>query len=161
MALDDDPSGIQRSLLQRLIDDNPDQQTELRPTIKQSLSEVRDAVREDLAKLLNTRAYCRPWSPQLDELRKSVVAYGLHDGVISGMAADDWRGLLRRSIEEAIRIYEPRLRDVSVTLIEEPDNLDRSLRFRIEATLVIEAEEASVTFDSKVETATRVVLLNR
>jgi type VI secretion system protein ImpF len=161
MARDDEISGIQSSLLQRLLDDNPDQQAELRPTLKQSLSEVRNAVREDLARLLNTRAYCRPWAPQLDELRKSVVSYGLHDGVISGMAADDWRALLRRSIEEAIRIYEPRLRDVRVTLIDEPDSLDRSLRFRIEATLVVEAEEATVTFDSKVETATRVVLLNR
>jgi type VI secretion system protein ImpF len=161
MAPDDDIAGIQRSLLQRLIDDKPDQQAELRPTLKQSIAEVRDAVREDLAKLLNTRAYCRPWSPQLDELRKSIVSYGLHDGVISGMAADDWRALLRRSIEETIRVYEPRLRDVNVTLIDEPDSLERSLRFRIEATLVVEAEEASVTFDSKVETATRVVLLNR
>jgi type VI secretion system protein ImpF len=161
MPLDDEISGVQRSLLQRLIDDNPDQQAEIRPSLKQSLSEVRDAVREDLARLLNTRAYCRPWSPQLEELRKSVVSYGLHDGVISGMAADDWRGLLRRAIEDAIRVYEPRLTDVAVTLVDEPENLERSLRFRIEATLVLEAEQATVTFDSKIETATRVVLLNR
>src|SRR5262245_53877682 len=134
MAVDDDIPGIQRSLLQRLLDDNPGQQVEGRLTAKQSLSQVRDAVREDLKNLLNTRAFCRPWSSQLEQISRSVVTYGLPDSAISGMAADDWRGQLRKAIEEAIRSFEPRLTAVSVSLVEEPDSLERMLRFRIEAT---------------------------
>ena len=161
MSIDNDIPGIQRSLLQRLLDDNPGQQMEGRLTAKQSLAEVRDAVREDLKNLLNTRSFCRPWSPQLEQIDRSIVGYGVPDSAISGMAADDWRGALRKAIEDAIRIYEPRLANVTVTLVEEPDSLERMLRFRIEATLVLEAEQEIVTFDSRVETATRVVLVNR
>ena len=161
MSIDNDIPGLQRSLLQRLLDDNPGQQVEGRLTAKQSLAEVRDAVREDLKNLLNTRSFCRPWSLQLEQIDRSIVAYGLSDAAISGMAADDWRGALRKAIEGAIRVFEPRLTNVTVTLVEEPDSLDRMLRFRIEAMLLLEAEQEVVTFDSRVETATRVVLVNR
>ena len=61
---------------------------------------------------------------------------------------------------DAIRVFEPRLTAVAVSLVDEPDSLERMLRFRIEATLLLEAETEVVTFDSRVETATRVVLVN-
>ncbi len=159
MAIDQDASDLQLSLLDRLIDLNPGEQKETRSTVAQSLTQVRAMVRRDLEALLNTRSRCRISPPQLTELEQSVVSYGLPDRVISGMAAGDWRGRLRQAIEDAVRIYEPRLTNVSVKLVEDAQGFERMLRFRIEATLRIDAVPELVTFDSQVESATRVVLV--
>jgi type VI secretion system lysozyme-like protein len=75
------------------------------------------------------------------------------------MAAGDWRGRLRKAIEEAIRIYEPRLTAVQVKLVEDTQGFERMIRFRIEAMLRIDEIPEVVTFDSQVESATRVVLV--
>ena len=149
------------SVLDRLLDDEPENRKEVDRPRHVVLREIKQSIRRDLENLLNTRSFCRPWSPQLEQIDKSIVGYGVPDSAISGMAADDWRGALRKAIEDAIRIYEPRLTNVMVTLVEEPDSLERMLRFRIEAMLLLEAEQEVVTFDSRVETATRVVLVNR
>jgi type VI secretion system lysozyme-like protein len=75
------------------------------------------------------------------------------------MAAGDWRARLRQAIEDAIRIYEPRLSNVHVKLVEDTQGFERMIRFRIEATLLVDAVPEAVTFDSQLESATRVVLV--
>lgn len=157
--VDQDDSAITLSLLDRLIDLNPDEQREVRSSLKQSLAQVRTMVRRDLEALLNTRARCRLWPESLTELEQSTIAYGLPDRVISGMAAGDWRARLRQAIEDAIRIYEPRLSNVHVKLVEDTQGFERMIRFRIEATLLVDAVPEAVTFDSQLESATRVVLV--
>ena len=159
MAIDQDASEIQLSLLDRLIDHNPGEQKETRSTVAQSLAQVRTMVRRDLEALLNTRARCKLWPSSLTELEQSMVGYGLPDRVISGMAAGDWRARLRQAIEDAIRIYEPRLTAVNVKLVDDTQGFERMIRFRIEATLRIDEIPEVVTFDSQVESATRVVLV--
>ena len=159
MAIDEDASPLQLSLLDRLIDENPGEQREVRSTASQSLAQVRRMVRRDLEALLNTRSRCRRWPQQLTEIDQSVVAYGLPDRAMSGMAGGDWRGRLRQAIEDSIRLYEPRLTGVTVALVEDTPGFERTIRFRIEATLRVDAIPETVTFDSQLESATRVVLV--
>lgn len=160
MALGDDGTPVELSLLDRLIDHNPGEQREIRSTAAQSLAQLRAMVRRDLEALLNTRNRCRPWPQQLGEIGQSLVSYGLPDRAISGMSGGDWRNRLRQAIEDAVRIYEPRLTGVSVKIVEDTPGFERAIRFRIEATLRVDAVPETVTFDSQIESATRVVLVS-
>jgi type VI secretion system protein ImpF len=57
---------------------------------------------------------------------------------------------MRRFIEEAIRIFEPRLQDVAVTV--EPVLIgERALRFRIDANLIVDPAPEPVTFDTTLQ----------
>ena len=57
------------------------------------------------------------------------------------------RQQLRRHIEGVISRFEPRLRNVKVTL-ETSAQSDRNLRFRISALLVVDPVSEPVTFDT-------------
>lgn len=57
------------------------------------------------------------------------------------------------AIESALKTFEPRFLDLRVEL-EPVDNIDRQLRFRIEATLDIEPTPEPIVFDSVLQAGT-------
>ncbi|MGH7201272.1 MAG: type VI secretion system baseplate subunit TssE, partial [Planctomycetaceae bacterium] len=59
-----------------------------------------------------------------------------------------------RIIERTITLFEPRLLNVRVSLLENAEELDRTLRFRIDALLRCDPAPEPVVFDSQLETAT-------
>jgi type VI secretion system protein ImpF len=104
-------------------------------------------VRRDLEWLLNSRAFPEDIDERLEEVKKSVVVYGLPD--ITGISAKSHieQKRLTESLENAIRIFEPRFLNLKVTL-EPVNNIDRLLKFRIEARLNVEPTPEPIAFDT-------------
>ncbi len=138
------------SVLDRLIDAEPTSQVEAPPYPPAVLREIRQSVRRDLENLLNTRrSYAAPPKDD-DPLTLSSIGYGIPD--FTGASVDT--RLMLAAIEDAIRRFEPRLKNVRVLLEDAAESIDRTLRFRIEATLWIEPLREPVAFHSKWESTT-------
>jgi len=75
------------------------------------------------------------------------MVFGLPD--FTGMSAksDSELSRLRRTLEKAIKIFEPRFLNVKVSL-EPVSNIDRLLKFRIEAQLNVEPLPEPIAFDT-------------
>lgn len=142
------------SVLDRLIDDHPESAVEASKRQGQILRELKQTVRRDLENLLNTRVRCIPLPPGLEELEVSLANYGIPDFTGSSVSGDGSLDELFRSIEKAVQIFEPRLKDVRVESVGSSEPLDRTLRFRISAVLHVEPIEERMCLDSEVEPVT-------
>ena len=142
------------SILDRLIDDDPGQSTELPRNRSQLLREMKLTVRRDIEHLLNTRRRNVSVSPRLPELAQSLLTYGVADFSGTGPATGKQRDAFCRVIEDIIRKNEPRLLEVRVELASNPEPGDRTLRFRIDALLRADPAPEPVIFDSSLEPAT-------
>lgn len=139
------------SVLDRLLDDEPENSREAPKSRNQILRELKHSVRRDLEALLNTRWRCVNWPPDLDALDVSLVNYGIPDFTGAAMNTVGARDQLRRVIEQVIRKFEPRFKTVKVKLLENSDQADRTLRLRIDALLYAEPAPEPVVFDSQLE----------
>ena len=142
------------SILDRLLDEEPDISREPAKSRAQVLREMKSSVRRDLENLLNTRWRCSHWPPSLEELAVSLVNYGIPDFTGGNLGSASDRNELRRIIETTIRRFEPRFKTVRVELLENSEPLDRTLRLRIDALLHAEPAPEPVMFDSALEPAT-------
>jgi type VI secretion system protein ImpF len=137
---------ITPSVLDRLLDDRPEEKLEAPASRQTNLRILKQAVKRDLEWLLNTRANATEIPDGLPELSRSLAAFGLPD-FSSWNARGGHDQDLRRSIEDAVARFEPRLEGVQVSL-ETMSDVDRTVRFRIEARLRVEPAPEPVTFDS-------------
>ena len=154
MAKVRDNDELAPSLLDRLLDDEPQRRKELPRSRGQLLRELKHSVRRDLENLLNTRWQCRNVPPELDELRVSLVNYGIPDFSGARLSTSDGREKLRTIVEQSVERFEPRLTKVRVTVLPPADELDRRLRLRIDAMLRVEPHPEPVVFDSELKRAT-------
>ena len=154
MAPADEP--LLPSLLDRLLDDDPDVSTEPAWSWTQDLGELKGSVMRDLEALLNTRQTRTDLAigARDAEVSQSVLTYGLPDLTSASAASPEARETLRRAVEDAIRRFEPRLIDVRVTSHEVADAFDRTLRLTVEAWLAKDPEPIPVVFDTVVESST-------
>lgn len=149
---------LRPSIIDRLIDNEPDVSTEPAWSWTQDLRELKQSVVRDLEALLNTRQMRSDLirdAPDV-EIAQSVLTYGLPDHTSSLAASSDAREGLRWSVEEAIRRFEPRLMDVRVQLHAAEGSFDRTLRLTVEAWLDLDPEPVPVVFDTVVESSTGV-----
>ncbi|HXQ74634.1 MAG TPA: type VI secretion system baseplate subunit TssE [Pyrinomonadaceae bacterium] len=147
MARTDNDVGITKSVLDRLIDYEPGNSREAVASRSKNLKELRETVRRDLEWLLNTRYIAGGIPPDLKELHNSVAAFGIPDFAnLSTNQLDDQKRM-RSDIEEAIRIFEPRLQDVVVTLQPTPST-ERLMHFRIDGRLNVEPVPEPISFDT-------------
>ena len=156
MALDDETLRAQLSVLDRLIDDRPDDTRERPWTPAQTMTKLREAVRRDLEALLNTRERCRGWPDILEEIEESVVGYGLPDFSVLSLQGR-WRENLRRRVLETIRRFEPRLSQIDVRFEDQGEGLERAARFRIEALMHADPAPEPVAFNTQIDGATRLM----
>lgn len=140
------------SILDRLIDDDPDINSEPPANRVQRLRELKQSVRRDLEWLLNTRPRGLPTGGKWPELARSVLTYGLPDFGGAGPAAQRDRAEFCTSIAQLIRQHEPRLMDIAVVELAQPD--ERQLRFRIDALLRVDPAPEPVVFDTVLESST-------
>ena len=136
---------VTQSVLDRLtqVDDWPSTRT-------QSVRFFREALKRDLEWLLNTR---KPPLPELDSwpaARDTVINFGLPDITSLGLASASDQRSLRLAIESCLRVFEPRLTDVHVTL-ESSDTADRRLRFHIEGNMSLDPAPEEISFDTVLE----------
>lgn len=126
---------IQPALLDRLTDDNPDEQVEGDTSRTFSLARLREAILRDLSWLLNTSQL----STTVDlvpypEVAMSTLNYGVRSRTGREVGGLD-PSALRHEILLSLRRFEPRLlpETLEVTVIE--DKRDGTFQFRIEADL--------------------------
>jgi type VI secretion system protein ImpF len=139
------------SVLDRLLDDAPEQSRESPRARYQVLRQVKEAVRRDLENLLNTRRRCLVLPPGCAELPQSLVSYGLPDLGDFGSAASAGAAGLCDAVVEAIRRFEPRCRDVQVSVAGEAQSGEGAVRLRIRATLDAEPAPEPMLFETTVD----------
>jgi len=123
-------------------------------SLSESVTDLRDAVRRDLERLLNTRRIAEPAPDEYPEVQNSIYHYGLADITSLSGDSDPARRRLIRQVEDAIELFEPRLTNVRVTAVETPARADRrQIRFHIDAMLRMDPEPERVAFDTVLETA--------
>lgn len=154
MARGESRDAVLPSVLDRLLDDEPDETRERAKSPAQQLRELRAGVLRDVTNLLNTRRRVPVLPPGLPELAPSVVDYGLLDFVGAELSSAPQREAFRRSVEEALRRYEPRFKSVRVHLLVNAEARDRTLRFRVDALLHADPVPEPMLFDSIADPAT-------
>ena len=142
------------SLLDRLIDQRPDQKREPAKAQSQVLEEMRQSVRRDLENLLNTRVRCTSCPEDLTELEYSLVTYGIPDITAIDLNSYSERRQFLHRVQRMIEYFEPRFMSIRVVPLDNADYYDRTLRFRIEAEMYAYPAPEAVVFDSVLEPRT-------
>lgn len=144
---------VQQSVLDRLIDDEPGVSSDPQLTWSDSVHELKQALRRDLEWLLNTRCTPQEAPASCRELRNSLYRFGLPDFSAMHRNASDTTPRLARAVEEAISIFEPRLANARVSLVEAQEGGERRLHFMIEAMLRLDPTPERVVFDTVLDMA--------
>jgi type VI secretion system protein ImpF len=151
---------VQAPLLDRLIDEAPDQQRDPPSSVADTMASLRQSVRRDLESLLNARRRWRSWPKSLTELATSPMGFGIPDFASGAFNDVKRRDELRLEIEDTIRRFEPRFLSVRVHLVEGREQLETTLRLRIDAVMHAEPAPEAVTFDTLVDPTTDDVLVH-
>lgn len=124
-----------------------------------STQDVRNSVSRDLENLLNTRSEgARLITDTFKECRSSSLTYGILDFSAYSLLSPHDRDRIRRSLEQAISLHEGRLTRVRVTL-EPQRELDRALRFRVDALMELGPENEKVQFDAVLQLNTQTYMV--
>jgi type VI secretion system protein ImpF len=150
MPRSDSETRITLSVLDRLLDSDPGSTAELPLTRARSLRELKHAVRRDLEWLLNTRRSIHPLEQDSEQIEKSLMTYGLPDFSAASVKSPTDQLRIVRTLEEAVERFEPRLKNVTVTLLPASDT-QGSLRFRIDGQLQVDPAPEPVTFDTMLQ----------
>ncbi|QDU63419.1 hypothetical protein Pan216_42990 [Planctomycetes bacterium Pan216] len=135
MARPDAQQGLVPSVIDRLIDSSS-MGTPQRKGF--NLQQIFQSVRRDLEDLLNTRKPYEEIPEDFVEVRKSIANYGIPDLTPHPASTEEDRQDIGRVIEEVIRQFEPRLRDVRATLADSEDPDVEIVRFQITARLNVD-----------------------
>ena len=139
------------SVLDRLIDQEPDTQVEAPLSRAQSVRLLKSALRRDLEWLMNTRRNFQEPDESMDEVNRSLYAYGLPDFSTYTMASSSDQSKLLRHLAAAIKMFEPRLANVRVVAQESSSTGLQRVRLRIEAMLMMDPTPEPVSFDTVIE----------
>ncbi len=145
------------SILDRLLDEAPHIQVEADKNRHQQMRELRNSVKRDLQNLLNTRYRMLAPPDEFKHLELSLLNYGLPDLATINIADIEKKKNFTRLLEKILRNYEPRFKTVKVTHQDSKDNTDRTLKFRIDATLYADPAPEMVVFDSVLDPVSRTV----
>jgi type VI secretion system protein ImpF len=144
---------LNRLLLDEVFDDELHKMRRPAP-FSANIRELKQLVSRDIEALLNTRRELLAGaSPEYTEVNSSLLMFGLPDFTSLSLLNSEHRTLIRRSVEEALRKFEPRLKSVRVTL-EPPRRFDAVLHFRIDALLRMDPTPEPVTFDATLQLGT-------
>jgi len=155
MARVDKKKKLRPSILDRLFDDEPEIKNDVDIGQHQKLKQLRSSVRRDLENLMNARYRVMEPSEEFTQLNHSLLNYGLPDLATVNITDLDKRKEFTFKMEKILKEFEPRFKDVNVSYLENTDNTDRTLRFRIDATLYADPSPEVVVFDSILEPVTR------
>ena len=106
--------GAKALLFERLVDENPAVQREAQPFRIYDVAGVRASVERELGRLLNTR--CPLPASAVGERDRTVIDYGIPDFAYMAASSGTDVEKLARILERAIAAYEPRLKEVHVSL---------------------------------------------
>jgi len=135
------------SVLDRLIDFDPENQSEAPLSRDRSLRMLRSAVRRNLDWLLNSRRIAVEPDPALVEVNRSVYAIGVTEFAAFSLTDLHEQARLVRHLQTLIAQFEPRLANVRILPQGDPVKT-RQLRFRIEASLRVDPTPERISFDT-------------
>ena len=119
-----------------------------------NVRELKKSISRDIEVLLNTRRELLEGAPtEYTEINNSLLMFGLPDFTSYSLLNPEHRKVMRRSVEEALTKFEPRLKSVRVTL-EPPSKFDVAIHFRIEALLRLDPAPEPVRFDAALQLGT-------
>lgn len=120
-----------------------------------SPGEFRELLSRDLDDLLNTRSEAARLLPEaFEQCRSSSLTFGIPDFSSLNLLSPRDRDRIRRTLETAIALHEPRLQRVRV-VVEQQRAYERALRFRVEALMCLGAEREKVQFDAVLQLSTQ------
>jgi type VI secretion system protein ImpF len=148
---------IRLPLLDRLLDSDPAAPRDPQITLPYLIEMLRQAVRRDLEALLNARRRRVPLPQGLTELPASPLGYGIPDPTAGSFTEEEKREALAAEVEAAIRRFEPRLSNIRVILAKASrggEQLDRTLKLRVEAILRSDPVPEQITFETQLRPVT-------
>src|SRR5580692_4342073 len=149
MARSDSDLTVSLSLLDRLIDREPKAQTDPAVSRPQSVRLLKASLRRDLEWLLNTRRNPEAAPESMNELSQSLYNYGLPDFAALSINSPKDRDRLLLELENTVALFEPRLRDIRVSLLDESTGgYSRTVHFQIEGLLQMDPAPEQVSFDT-------------
>lgn len=139
---------VEGTVLDRLIDRDPEASGDRPINRADSIREYKAALQRDLEWLMNGRRTEEPDPGRTPELAHSVYHFGLPD--LTSLSRDSGESLSRLAtyIEQAIALYEPRLANVKVTVAPQDDAPLADVRMQVEAVLRLEPSPERITFDT-------------
>ncbi|WP_018693247.1 type VI secretion system baseplate subunit TssE [Algicola sagamiensis] len=142
---------VQPSILDRLLDNDPENQTVPLRQPGVNIRQLRASVKRDLEALLNSRIHWHTWPEEYEELSTSTLTYGLPDFSTMQVSSSEGREQLCEYVRVALLRFEPRFMEVEVTIPDESLPLDRIMRLKISAILFADPDPEFISFDSEVE----------
>jgi type VI secretion system protein ImpF len=142
----DNQENLRASILDKLIDNAPEDASESVSSRMVSQREIEACVIRDIENLLNTRRVIHMPPATLNEINNSLYTYGLRDFTAENPSSTLVVQKMRREIAQTITFFEPRLKNVIVHIENRKNN--RNLHFRIAGTLVIDPLSEPVVFDA-------------
>ncbi len=142
------------SILDRLLDDAPDLSVDVPRTRQAQMRDALASLRRDLEWLLNTRCCATTPPGSLPQLRRSLLSFGVSDFIGANMTTVEQRRTFAGRLEATVHACEPRLQNVSVSVLDPRESTERVLRLRIEATILLEDSSVPVLFTSSVNPTT-------
>ena len=148
MAKADPDLAVTPSVLDRLIDFDPNVSSDPPANRSQSVRQLKASLRRDLEWLLNTRRNPDEVPETYQELFRSLYNYGLPDLTSMGLNSPRDRQRLLRMVEQTIEIFEPRLLSVRVRVLDNSGSGPRILHFQIDALLKMDPAPEQILFDT-------------
>ncbi|MDR2067772.1 MAG: type VI secretion system baseplate subunit TssE [Holosporaceae bacterium] len=133
-------------LFEKLTDENPEEPFEKTPRRSPTLEDVRNFVREDLTRLLNTRIAI------LWKNRKDLTPFSYGANITAPTSAENVFEMqeLENSINKIIELFEPRLRNAKSKIVGFGSD-PRSLFVNIDAIVEFENQRAPLSFPVVIE----------
>ena len=139
---------VRAPLFDRLVDREPHVPAEPRPLRTLDPQGLRESVRRELERMLNTRS-----SLPVDELagrpELTVLEYGIPDLSAFSAGSDEDQVRLAAVVARAVSAFEPRLRQVKISTLGLEDER-RSQRLRIDALLMVDEVAEPISFPAVV-----------
>lgn len=142
-----DHFNLTASILDRLLDMEPELSSESAQYRVVSEQQILDSVFRDLENLLNARCSPIDLPAAFNRLKGSLIRYGLKDSTAENPESAVVRQNLCKEIEKTISLFEPRLKK-PVVRVETRGGKKRELFFRISGILVVEPLAEPVSFDT-------------
>jgi len=147
MKSDQNQQNIQVSILDRLIDHEPNVSSESVQYRLTDFGRVKALVIRDLENLLNSKSIASYPLSGYKGLYNSLYVYGLNDFTSLNPKSPSVKQQLRQEIKNKISQFEPRLKNVSVS-IEAPAEGERTVRFKIVGLLILDPIAEPIAFDT-------------
>jgi len=148
-------SAVTLSVLDRLSDDDPRSPSAEAPLSRsESVRMLRNGVRRDLEWLLNTCRTPDEAGSSLPETESSVYNFGLPDFSSYAIASPKDQVRLVKVLQNAVKIFEPRLANVRIVPVEISPKGLRTMRIRIEGLLMMDPAPEHISFDTTLQLTT-------